>query len=190
MKKLIFAIAIIGVFGACKKSDTPLPTKDGDKSEVSTTSEKPGTEAPTADIVLREYKEQQVADILKTKNNDTLYVTNFFATWCGPCMIEIPHFKEEMEALKGKKVKFTFVSVDNKEDWNTKVKEFGNIQGLSSNIVLFDMMQADPEFAKKNTKTWTGESIPFTRISKGDKVDETIGSLSQEQMQAKIKAFN
>jgi hypothetical protein len=39
-------------------------------------------------------------------------------------MKEIPHFKEKMEELKGKPVKFTFVSVDAKEDWNTAVSDF------------------------------------------------------------------
>ena len=66
----------------------------------------------------------------------------------APCMIEIPYFKTEMEKLKGEKVKFTFVSVDQPEDWNTKVKEFGNIQGLSSNIVLFDMVNAALDLLK------------------------------------------
>ena len=108
----------------------------------------PEGEVKDSGKALQTLGENKVAELLKTKDNDTLYVTNFFATWCGPCMIEIPYFKTEMEKLKGEKVKFTFVSVDQPEDWNTKVKEFGNIQGLSSNIVLFDMGNASPEFAK------------------------------------------
>ena len=106
-----------------------------------------------------------------------------------PCMIEIPYFKTEMEKLKGEKVKFTFVSVDQPEDWNTKVKEFGNIQGLSSNIVLFDMVNAAPGFAKSNTNTWDGGAIPFTRMSKGNKVFEKVGTLSEEEMQSKLNEF-
>ena len=45
---------------------------------------------------------------------------------CPPCMREIPHFVEKMKELKGKPVKFTFVSVDAKEDWNTKVSDFAD----------------------------------------------------------------
>lgn len=73
--------------------------------------------------------------------------------------------------------------------WNTKVKEFGNIQGLSSNIVLFDMVNAAPGFAKSNTNTWNGGAIPFTRMSKGNKVFEKVGTLSEEEMQSKLNEF-
>ncbi|QCX52361.1 TlpA disulfide reductase family protein [Elizabethkingia sp. JS20170427COW] len=184
MKKLFLGIIIATTFMACKKQDSPLPTTSETeiaKDSLGTTSDLPSQ--------LPELKENEIAELLKTKDNDTLYITNFFATWCGPCMIEIPHFKEEMEKLKNEKVKFTFVSVDQRDDWETKVKEFGNIQGLNQNIVLFDMYQASPDFASKNTQQWKGDAIPFTRMSKGQKVDETVGTLSKEDIRKKIQSF-
>lgn len=187
MKKLFFGVTLLTVIIACKKTDSPVTgNKSNDRTEVS-----PNPEGKVKDFekALPVLNEDKVAELLKTKDNDTLYVTNFFATWCGPCMIEIPYFKQEMEKMKGEKVKFTFVSVDQPDDWDTKVKEFGNIQGLSSQIVLFDMTKASPEFAKNNTKSWQGDAIPFTRITKGNQVDEKVGTLSHEEMQSKLKAF-
>ena len=187
MKKLFFGITILSAIVACKKTDSPVTgNKNNDRTEMVPN---PEGEVKDSGKALQILGEDKVAELLKTKDNDTLYVTNFFATWCGPCMIEIPYFKTEMEKLKGEKVKFTFVSVDHRGGRNIKVKEFGNIQGLSSNIVLFDMVNAAPGFAKSNTNTWNGGAIPFTRMSKGNKVFEKVGTLSEEEMQSKLNEF-
>ena len=91
-----------------------------------TTTETVDSSAVTPANALPEVNQEQLKAMVAHKKNDTIYVTNFFATWCGPCMKEIPHFKEKMEELKGKPVKFTFVSVDAKEDWNTAVSDFAD----------------------------------------------------------------
>jgi hypothetical protein len=55
-------------------------------------------------------------------------------------MKEIPHFKEKMEELKGKPVKFTFVSVDAKEDWNTAVSDFADEYDIRKNVVFLMLL--------------------------------------------------
>jgi hypothetical protein len=94
-----------------------------------------------------------------------------------------------MAELKDKPVKFTFISLDDKSDWNDKVVSFGEENQLSKNIVLLDGAQLTPEFFSKIFKTWQGESIPFTVIKKGDQMDETVGSMSKEQLDSKLASF-
>ena len=46
------------------------------------------------------------------KENDTLYVVNFWATWCKPCIKELPAFEKINSEYKSQKVKVLMVSLD------------------------------------------------------------------------------
>ena len=185
MKKLIFSSIILVALVSCKKNNEApdqLQENTTSTSQVDSVAAKPESS-------LSEVNQEQLTALVAPKKNDTIYVTNFFATWCGPCMKEIPHFVEKMKELKGKPVKFTFVSVDAKEDWNTKVSDFADEYELKNNLVLFDTSSILPNYFTSITKTWDGGSIPFTVIKKGDKSDETVGMMSKEDLDAKLNSF-
>ncbi len=55
---------------------------------------------------------QQLQAMAAQQNNDTLYVVNFSATWCKPCIGEMPYFEKADAAFKPKKVKVVFVSLN------------------------------------------------------------------------------
>ena len=95
MKKLIFSTLILTALFSCKKSETP------DQLTEETTTETVDSSAVTPVNALPEVSQEQLKAMVAPQKNDTIYVTNFFATWCGPCMKENPHFKEKMEELKG-----------------------------------------------------------------------------------------
>ncbi len=44
--------------------------------------------------------------------SDTLVLYNFWATWCRPCVAELPHFQAIDSAFHDQKVKVVFVSID------------------------------------------------------------------------------
>jgi hypothetical protein len=79
-------------------------------------------------------------------------------------MREIPHFKNKMEELKDKPVKFTFINLDDKSEWNTSVKKFAQENNLASNIILLDGQKLDANFFTNNFQQWDGGSIPFTYL--------------------------
>ena len=186
MKNILVGLMVLAAFTSCKKETSPsenITVNEADSVSNPVISE---TASPFRQI---ELSPDQTSQILAKKNNDTLYVTNFFATWCGPCMREIPHFKDKMQELKSQPVKFTFIGLDAKEDWPTKVKAFAEENNLSQNIVLVDGEKLTPAFFPANFKQWDGGSIPFTFMRKGDKTDETIGMMSKELLDEKINSF-
>ncbi|MFY0630607.1 MAG: TlpA family protein disulfide reductase [Flavobacteriaceae bacterium] len=59
-----------------------------------------------------------------------------WATWCGPCKVEIPYLKEIEKAYHGKKINFVSLSIDEPRDYDKwksmiKDKELGGIQLLA-----------------------------------------------------------
>ena len=186
MRKLVLSL-VLGVSLIACKNDKELKFEEKNKNTDSTqigTAIEEDSASVRKDLV--ELKPEQMPNILTAKTNDTLYVTNFFATWCQPCMAEIPHFKEKMEQMKGQPVKFTFVNLDNKSDWKTSVSDFADEYGLRNNIILLDGSKLTPEFFKQNFDTWNGEAIPFTLMRRGNMVDEYMGSLQKEEINSKI----
>lgn len=185
MKKIILSTLILTVLYSCKKETAK--TEDN-TSVTDSTAVTQNTPDQAATYIPKELSPENVGQQL-AKNNDTLYVTNFFATWCGPCMKEIPSFKNKMQELKDKPVKFTFINLDDKADWDTAVKDFVVENDLGANVILLDGQKLDPNFFSKNFKQWDGGSIPFTFMRKGDKTDEFLGMMTEEALNSKIDAF-
>lgn len=93
-------------------------------------------------------------------HDDTLRVVNFWATWCGPCVAEMPHF-EKLERHKGsQKLQVIFVSLDFPSQLQKRVVPFVKKRKLQAQVLLFD--GGDPnEWIDKIEPRWTG-SIPAT----------------------------
>lgn len=183
MKKIILTALLATLLISCKKEaeKTDENTSVTDSTDIQNNPE-------AANVSLKSLSIPATADFLQ-KKNDTLYVTNFFATWCGPCVKEIPHFKKKIEELKDQPVKITFVSLDQKEIWNTEVPRFAMQHGIQNHTVLLDGQLLDESFFKNNFKEWTGNAIPFTFMRRGDKTDETLGMISEEQLNEKISTL-
>src|SRR5690242_18603794 len=60
----------------------------------------------------------------RISNSDTLYVVNFWATWCGPCVKELPNFDKLQMDYKDKPLKVLLVSMDFKSKLNAAVIPF------------------------------------------------------------------
>ncbi len=106
----------------------------------------------------------KIDKLLKRIHNksDTVYVVNFWATWCKPCVAELPEFEKLNEAYKDKKVKVILVSIDFKEDKTKKLIPFLQKHKYTSEVILLDEVNGN-DFINKISKEWTG-AIPATLI--------------------------
>jgi thiol-disulfide isomerase/thioredoxin len=96
------------------------------------------------------------------QQNDTTYVINFWATWCKPCVEEMPYFLELHNTYHGEKVKLILLSLDFKKQIENKLIPFIEKHKLEPEVIVL----TDPDTNKwipKVDEEWSG-SIPATLI--------------------------
>src|SRR6187551_3652239 len=79
-------------------------------------------------------KFDRLEKIIQAKS-DSITVINFWATWCGPCVKELPFF--EQFHVENPAVKMVLVNLDF-ADKIDKVKEFVTRKKLTSPVILLD----------------------------------------------------
>jgi thiol-disulfide isomerase/thioredoxin len=106
----------------------------------------------------------QLVTRIKQAGNSTL-VLNFWATWCKPCVEELPCFEELRKQYADKNVQVVLVSLDFKSQLEKKFLPFLRNQQLKSEVVLFTDQDANTWIPYIHDK-WDG-AIPVTLIFKG-----------------------
>jgi len=110
----------------------------------------------------------QLEKMISQKGDSTI-VVNFWATWCAPCIKELPYFEEAADKYRKDKVTVLLVSLDDPEDLSTRVIPFVNNRKVGLPVYLLN--ESDPnDWIPKVSKEWTG-SIPATWIIHGKKRD-------------------
>jgi thiol-disulfide isomerase/thioredoxin len=100
---------------------------------------------------------------------DTTYVVNFWATWCLPCVQELPHFEKFGKAYRDEPVKVLLVSVDSRTKLNSAVTPFVKKKGLQNEVVLLNETNQQ-QYIDRISPDWSG-SLPATLfVNKGKKV--------------------
>jgi thiol-disulfide isomerase/thioredoxin len=107
---------------------------------------------------IKKLKINELMEMIDTSS--TPLVVNLWATWCGPCVREIPWFEKNVAAMANKKIKLVLVSIDFPEDYPKAIAAFAKKNGYRSEIVWLNETNAD-EFCPKIDKSWEG-AIPVT----------------------------
>lgn len=102
------------------------------------------------------------------QKNDTTYVVNFWATWCGPCVKELPFFEEFAQAHKDEKVKVILVSLDFTSAKNSRLIPFVEKYGITSEVIHFVDASPPNSWIPQFSDKWSG-SIPATLVLNGKK---------------------
>ena len=114
-----------------------------------------------------------VFDFTKYENrilhkNDTLYIVNFWATWCKPCIEELPIFEKVAQTYTQQPVKIILVSQDAKTR-AIQVNDF--LQKNKYTSESFILSAGNPNvWIDKIDSNWSG-TIPMTLFYKnGNKI--------------------
>lgn len=99
------------------------------------------------------------------QGKDTTYVINFWATWCAPCIKELPYFEKLQEEKQKEKLKVLLVSVDFKSQLEKRVIPFVSRHSLKNEVFLLDE-QDQQQYIDRINKEWSG-AIPATLFVKG-----------------------
>ena len=118
-------------------------------------------------VKLEKLNEKGVAKLAK---NDTkkLLLVNLWATWCGPCVEELPEFVTMNRMYRGREFQMVTISMDNLEKEKAALKVLAGKHVAATNYIL-DMKDRD-KFAELLDKDWPGP-LPYTvLIAPGGKI--------------------
>lgn len=119
----------------------------------------------------------------------TPLIINMWATWCKPCVEEIPYFQKEAAAHKGDSVQLILVSLDFKEAYPAGINSFAQKRKITAPIIWLDETNAD-YFCPKIDAKWSG-AIPATLFINNKTGYRKFAEqqLSEEELKKEIMAL-
>jgi thiol-disulfide isomerase/thioredoxin len=143
----------------------------------------------TTTISAQEIKKIKITDLEKTiAEAKTPLIVNFWATFCVPCIEEIPYFQQEVKNHAADNVQLILVSLDLSDDYS-KIAPFAKRRKFTAPIVWLDETNAD-YFCPRVDPQWSG-AIPSSLF-----INNTTGyrkfyeeQLSHEKLKEAIAAM-
>ena len=139
-----------------------------------------------APVILEVHDFKGVAPYLELKGSKT-YVVNFWATWCAPCVKELPYFEKIKKEFDDKNVEVLLVSLDFPKQVEKKLIPFINKRKLNSKVVLLDDINEDV-WIKSIDENWSG-AIPATLIYNKNKRKFYEHSFDYETLEKELQTF-
>jgi len=142
-------------------------------------------------VFAQELKVIKYPDLAKiiAQEDSPIKVINFWATWCKPCVKELPQFEALNEKYKSEGLKLILVSLDFAEEADTRVKQFVDKKNLKSSLYLLDETDYN-SFIDKIDPRWSG-AIPATLMIdyRNDKRDFYEKEFKEEELEKTYLKF-
>ena len=145
------------------------------------------TETSTNNDVKLEIHDFNGLEPYLNRTDDKIYVVNFWATWCAPCIKELPHFEALNANYKGENVEVILVSLDFPHQFETKLKPYIKEHDLKSKILVLDDVDMNTWIPKVD-ENWDG-AIPVTIIYNKDKRKFYDQTFTYDVLENELKQF-
>lgn len=118
---------------------------------------------------------------------DTSFIVNFWATWCGPCVKELPYFEQLHIDSEGTNRKVLLVTLDFVNQLESKVIPFLQKKQLKSEVLLMDEDRPN-KWIPRVSEEWTG-ALPATLFINSQKKTRHFheGSFKEGELEQKLK---
>ncbi|MBN10327.1 MAG: thioredoxin [Flavobacteriaceae bacterium] len=137
--------------------------------------------AQTTEVASFDY--QQLQPLLH-QNSESVQVVNFWATWCAPCIKELPYF-EELNKLEG--VEVLLVSLDFPKHKQKRLIPFVEKQKLQSKVVHLDD-ENENYWINEISTTWSG-ALPATLIYSQNRRGFYEQSFTKSELFKEVKSY-
>ena len=134
---------------------------------------------------LEVYDFKGIEKFLHQKDNKT-YVINFWATWCAPCIKELPYFEQIQEKFK-KDVEVILISLDFPSQYETKLIPFLEKRQLKSKVIVLDDVDMN-SWIPKIDSNWDG-AIPVTLIYNSKNRQFYPQSFTYDELAIEVEKF-
>ncbi|CAM3733955.1 TlpA family protein disulfide reductase [Polynucleobacter antarcticus] len=110
-----------------------------------------------------------------------ILVVNFWASWCPPCVEEMPIFDKLQAELSSKNVLFVGIGIDSPSN----IRQFLEMTPVSYPIVIGGMEGSSLSKQMGNAQG----ALPYTVIidAKGKATSSKLGKISEEELRSAIK---
>ena len=171
IKKSIFILLVFIAFTSCKKEIVKEIVAKEEIPQIST----------VKTVTYNELKP------LLEKEDGKTYIINFWATWCAPCVKELPYFEKIKEEYADNNVEVLLVSLDFPKQVEKKLIPFINKKKLQSEVILLDDVNEDI-WIKAIDESWSG-AIPATIIYNNNNRKFYEQSFDYETLENELKTF-
>ena len=128
-------------------------------------------------------------DQVKSRKTDTTYVIHFWATWCKPCIGELPQFEKMYNKYRKQKIKIFLVSTDMKKDKDSILQDFIRKNNIHAEVLWMNEINANIWINRVNEE-WSG-AIPATLIIQNKRHLKSFheGTMDESELDITLESF-
>lgn len=174
----LLTVLFVGCAGKAKKDGEVLETAEREAVALET--------GENSEVKFPVYDFSGLEPILHKEDGKT-YIINFWATWCQPCMEELPYFERVHAEQKDNNVEVILVNLDMPHMWKTRLEPYVEKKGIRSTVVILDDPKQN-DWIPKVSEAWGG-GIPATLIYNKERRSFYERSFTYDELTEELDKF-